>query len=124
MNTPEPLIPRRGVETQSSLLSSEEAKYAVSKSTKSLQSGPPPTTEAILQERQKVHGDFGMDAHNAQSLKKILRESPNWLSMNYVQREALEMICTKIGRICVGDHNHQDHWSDIAGYATLVSKRL
>jgi hypothetical protein len=34
------------------------------------------------------------------------------------------MICYKMGRILSGDSNNLDHWDDIAGYATLVSKIL
>jgi hypothetical protein len=85
---------------------------------------PPPTTEAILQERQKIHGDFTADARTSQELKAIFHNSTNWQFMAPYQREAIELICTKLGRIAVGSHKHQDHWDDIAGYATLVSKRL
>jgi len=38
--------------------------------------------------------------------------------------ESLDLICTKLSRIVTGDCNHQDHWLDIAGYATLISDRL
>jgi len=41
-----------------------------------------------------------------------------------VQREALEMICTKISRIIVGDCSHVDHWNDLAGYALRVVDSL
>jgi hypothetical protein len=37
-------------------------------------------------------------------------------------REALDMIAHKIGRILAGNPMYKDHWDDIAGYATLVSK--
>ena len=106
------------------LSSEEQTAFAGSKSTPTLPPAPPPITENILQERQKVHGDFQADAYTAQSLKDILHLSPNWETLTVVQREALEMICTKLGRIVVGNPNHQDHWDDIAGYALLVSKRL
>jgi hypothetical protein len=40
------------------------------------------------------------------------------------QREALDMIAHKIGRILNGDPDYSDSWRDIAGYATLVADRL
>lgn len=40
------------------------------------------------------------------------------------QREALEMIAHKIGRILNGDPDYADSWRDIAGYAQLVCDRL
>jgi hypothetical protein len=78
--------------------------------------------ENILEERAKTHGAFSSHAAFAQRIKAVLREGEHKLSG--VQREALEMIAHKIGRILAGDPNHNDHWDDIAGYATLVSKEL
>lgn len=130
MNTPRSLIPPA---VQATLSSPEELEAqiesAVSKLTQaSMQEPAPitaaPSTEEILKQRNKVHGDFQQDAYNAQMLKGIIHTSHNWEKMSVIQREALELICTKIGRICVGNPNHKDHWDDIAGYATLVSKRL
>lgn len=34
------------------------------------------------------------------------------------------MIAHKLARIAVGDPDVNDHWDDIAGYATLVSQRM
>lgn len=34
------------------------------------------------------------------------------------------MICHKMARIINGDPNYRDSWDDVAGYATLVAKRL
>jgi hypothetical protein len=47
-----------------------------------------------------------------------------WDRLNDVQREAVEMILHKVGRIISGDPNVHDHWDDIAGYAKLVSERI
>lgn len=77
-----------------------------------------------LKARNGVHGDFAEDAHHAQQFKHIMHVSPNWAALTYVQREALEHIATKIGRILVGDPNHPDHWEDIQGYAKLVEQSL
>jgi len=40
------------------------------------------------------------------------------------QKEAVEMIAHKLGRIVNGDPHYDDSWVDIAGYAKLVSDRL
>jgi hypothetical protein len=80
--------------------------------------------EEILEQRQKIHGDFRQDATTAQAIKAIYHGSPNFGKLSPIQREALDHIATKIARILVGKADHQDHWEDIAGYAKLVSQRL
>lgn len=81
-------------------------------------------TEALLAERCKTHGDFGHNAFVAQSLKEVLRNADGYSGLNSKQREALDFICSKIGRIMSGQPGFQDHWDDIAGYAKLVSQDL
>jgi len=39
-------------------------------------------------------------------------------------REGLHMVFHKLGRIAAGCATHKDHWDDIAGYATLVSRDI
>ena len=51
-------------------------------------------------------------------------DSPNWPGLTDAQREALEMVAHKIGRILNGDPNYHDSWHDIVGYAKLVADRL
>jgi len=82
--------------------------------------------EKILEERKKTHGEFADQAIFSQHIKTLLRDltKSNKTFLTAVQTEALEMIAHKIGRILAGDPNHKDHWDDIAGYATLVSKEL
>jgi hypothetical protein len=77
-----------------------------------------------LNERQHTHGDFTDNARVMQELKFTLRSEPGWLGLTSVQREALEMICHKIGRIVTGNSDEPDHWLDIEGYARLVRERL
>lgn len=84
----------------------------------------PKTTDALLVERKTTHGEFKENAAIAQRIKMIMREHGNWAPMSHFQREALEMIAHKMGRIVVGDANFHDHWDDIAGYAKLVSDRI
>ena len=40
------------------------------------------------------------------------------------KKEAIHMILVKLSRIIYGNHDHADHWDDIAGYALLVADRL
>lgn len=75
---------------------------------------------AILDERQKTHGSFEIHAEITQKLKRVAHTS----GLTDTQREALEMIYHKIGRILAGNPNYKDHWDDIAGYAQLISNEL
>lgn len=80
--------------------------------------------DATLTERGKTHGRFGEHANYTQCLKELMRRTKNWENLTVSQAEALEMIAQKIGRVLAGDPNFQDHWIDIAGYATLVVREL
>lgn len=75
----------------------------------------------ILKERSKTHGNWYDNAAISQSTKDLWGRSPNWEHLTISQRESLDMIAHKVGRILAGDPNHPDHWDDIAGYATLGS---
>jgi hypothetical protein len=81
---------------------------------------------SILEERGAVYGSFDGHATITQCLKSVMSNCGNWSShrLNTSQKEALEMIAHKIGRILNGDPNHIDSWIDIAGYAQLVVKEL
>lgn len=80
-------------------------------------------TREILADREKTHGDYGSHAAITQALKDIMRSQVSWDSLPENQRETLEMIAHKIGRILAGDPDFRDHWADIAGYATLSADR-
>ncbi len=79
---------------------------------------------ATLNSRGRTHGDFIENSVISQEFKEVIRECVNYDIMNCPMKEALDMICHKIGRICAGDPFVADHWHDIAGYATLVEKQL
>ncbi len=82
------------------------------------------TTE-LLAERGKTHGDFREHALITQRIKAAMVDAPNWRQTCTVeQRESLDMIAHKIGRILAGQPAHKDHWDDIAGYARLIADRL
>lgn len=80
--------------------------------------------EDVLDERGKTHGEYREHAGFTQAIKLVLQSSPNWRTMSASQRETLDMIAHKVGRILAGDPNYKDHWTDIAGYAVLVEKQL
>lgn len=74
--------------------------------------------EPILNERELTHGKFENTAFIAQTLKYYLRKY-TISKPNAIQQEALDMICSKIARICSGNPAEVDHWRDISGYAKL-----
>jgi len=78
----------------------------------------------ILDEREKTHGSYFSVSTMAQSLKDAMRHGKNWDELDDPQRESLEMIASKIGRILSGNPHDVDHWRDIAGYATLGERWL
>ena len=81
------------------------------------------TTDNILNERQKTHGEFATHAAISQDLKRVLVKHGEG-KLSDAQAEALGMICHKIARILNGNPGYKDHWDDIAGYATLVSREI
>lgn len=77
-----------------------------------------------LNARSARYGTFSVQAAISQTMKNLMRQSPNWDSLDPDMAEALDMIQHKIARILNGDPRYADSWHDIAGYATLVDKRL
>lgn len=80
--------------------------------------------DSTLAERGKRYGKFMDHARYTQAIKDIYQASPNWNNMVADQKEALEMIAHKIGRMLSGDPNYRDNWHDIVGYAKLVDDRM
>lgn len=78
--------------------------------------------QETLRSRSNVYGPFKGHAEIAQGIKDLMRATPQWQYATPEQREALDMIAHKIGRLLNGTPGHQDSWHDIAGYATLVDK--
>ena len=85
---------------------------------------PKYSIDAILAEREKRYGSFAKHSALTQDLKYFMREMPKWDDLAPDQKEALEMIAHKIGRILNGDPDYDDSWKDIAGYSKLVADRL
>ena len=84
----------------------------------------PKSIDAVLEERGSRYGSFEGHAQITQDMKDIMHNSPKWAELNAIQREALEMVTHKIGRILNGDPNYKDSWTDIIGYTKLVEQTL
>ena len=84
----------------------------------------PGTLAATLAERGSRYGEFKDHAVYADKIVDVMQSSPNWKTMAPDQRESFRIIANKIARILNGDPDYSDSWHDIAGYATLVDKRL
>lgn len=80
--------------------------------------------DTTLSERGNRYGEFVGHAQITQSLKNTMQASPKWSVLDDDQKEALEMVAHKIGRILNGDPNYIDSWHDIIGYTRLVEQRL
>ena len=78
----------------------------------------------ILADRGKEYGDFSSECELIQSIKRTLRSGPKWVIMDDAQKEALDMVAHKMGRIINGNPNNIDSWRDIAGYTTLIVDRI
>lgn len=80
--------------------------------------------DQTLAERGTRYGDFNGHALITQNLKTAMQASPKWSDLTPAQKEALEMVAHKIGRILNGDPNYHDSWHDIIGYTKLVADEL
>lgn len=85
-----------------------------------------PTLSEVLDARGGRYGVFADHANITQQLKLTIEQAldDRGKRLEPDQKEALDMICHKIGRIINGDPDYDDSWVDIAGYAQLVADRL
>lgn len=81
---------------------------------------------ATLTERGSRYGVYTGHAEITQGLKRVMKASPTskWSELSDDQKETLEMIAHKIGRVLNGDPNYHDSWHDIVGYATLTADEI
>jgi hypothetical protein len=79
---------------------------------------------ATLNIRGSNYGTFSSNARVAQDLKAIVRKAEAWERMAPDQKEAVDMILSKVSRLTTGDPNYLDNWHDISGYAQLIEERL
>ena len=80
--------------------------------------------EGTLAERGSRYGVFANQARICQNIKRAMVDSPNWEDLADDQRECLDMLANKIGRILNGDPDYYDSWHDMIGYTKLVADRL
>lgn len=80
--------------------------------------------QALIAERGSRYGKFADGAEIMRDLKHVMHEVDGWNNLTASQKESLDMIQHKIGRILNGDPTYDDNWKDIAGYATLVAEEL
>lgn len=74
-----------------------------------------------LNERETTHGDYAVTARIAQSLKAVLHSEVGFQALTDIEKESLELICTKMARAVSGRYN-KDDYDDIAGYSNLVTE--
>ena len=82
--------------------------------------------DAILDDRAQDYGKLIQGAEIMQMLKRIVHNyiEARGTKLAFDQREAIDMIIHKLGRIINGNPDKVDTWVDIAGYAKLVADRL
>jgi hypothetical protein len=82
--------------------------------------------DKTLADRGHKYGAFSGHARITQGLYDFILFAGAKVNNHFSpsQKEALHMICHKIGRIVNGDPNYIDSWIDIAGYAKLVADEL
>jgi hypothetical protein len=82
-----------------------------------------PSVQDTLEHRASRYGDIETLMTLSQNIQQAMRLSKNWWDLMPAQREALQMIASKIARILNGDPNYKDNWHDIQGYARLAEER-
>ena len=80
--------------------------------------------DSTLAERGTRYGEYVGHAKITQGLKRVMHDTPSWSKLNDDQKETLEMVAHKIGRILNGDPMYHDSWHDIVGYAKLSADQL
>lgn len=85
--------------------------------------------EALIAERGNTHGVYSNTARYIQQLKQVIalacyeRNQRKQPALTFQERESLEMIMHKAGRILSGDASFADHWKDIEGYAKIAIQK-
>jgi hypothetical protein len=82
------------------------------------------TIEETLAARGKEYGVFAEHALITQNIKRAMQGGKNWPTLRDDQREALEMVAHKIGRILNGNPNSHDQYHDCIGYLKLIADTL
>ena len=73
--------------------------------------------------RDEQHGGMEAVGGVAQRMKDAIRLGRNWHRLSSGEREALDMICHKVGRVLSGANPHDlQHWEDLAGYPVAAMR--
>ena len=80
--------------------------------------------DKVLTERGNRYGAFKDGANIMQQLKAVMRSTDGWERLTDSQKEALEMIQHKIGRVLNGDPTYVDNFIYISGYSQLIVSEL
>ncbi len=86
--------------------------------------GTPISIDSVLEQRGSRYGDFKTLAEISQKMEDVMRATPGWAGLAPWMKESLKMNVHKIARILNGDPFYKDNWTDLAGYAQLVSREL
>lgn len=84
----------------------------------------PESIDDLLEERGSRYGSFDEHARLSRELKDTCYSGKKWSQLSYAQKESIDMIMHKVGRILNGDPNYKDSWTDIIGYARLIEETL
>ena len=74
--------------------------------------------QAVIQEKEKTHGDYGAFTNALTGISAILQSLENYQNLSYSERASIHEIIKKLCRI-TGGTSCEDHWLDIMGYAHL-----
>lgn len=75
--------------------------------------------------RDTQHGGMEAVGKVAQQMKAAIRSGRNWHRLSSGEREALDMICHKVGRVLSGADPHDlQHWEDLAGYPAAAMRDM
>ena len=80
--------------------------------------------DKVVEERGHTHGSYQEGARVIQSIKRLFHQEPGWMDLDACQKESMDMIATKCGRILCGDQNAIQHWEDLGGYSKLIIDRI
>lgn len=75
--------------------------------------------EAILQERNRRHGEYRFNSDTFARLFGTI-DLTQWASLSKPEKLAVNVLLLKISRIVNSSKPNLDSWADIAGYALLV----
>jgi hypothetical protein len=80
--------------------------------------------DQTLTSKQRLYGDYVYAATISQEIKNVMHHGLRWKDLTSEQRESLDMIANRIGRILGGDPNHYESWHGISGFAELIAQQL